>query len=42
LYQMFKLPEPPAASYDTPILVWAGSSISISAHSHKQRVLECM
>jgi len=28
LYQKLQLPEPPAASSDTPILVWAGSCIS--------------
>jgi NADPH:quinone reductase-like Zn-dependent oxidoreductase len=42
LYQMFKLPEPLAALSGTPILVWAGSSIPVSTHSHIQRVLECM
>jgi NADPH:quinone reductase-like Zn-dependent oxidoreductase len=32
LYQMLKLPLPPAAKLETLILVWAGSSISFSLY----------
>jgi NADPH:quinone reductase-like Zn-dependent oxidoreductase len=32
LYQMLKLPLPPAAKSETLILVWAGSSISFSLY----------